>query len=262
MNPAELWNIARHEPRHWWYRGMRSILAALLPRHLTGKTIKNVLDAGCGTGYTADWLRSIRPWNFFLTDIEGAALAFARRLSLSNLVEADLRSLPFCDACFEVALSLDVLVHVPRGYETQCLKELCRVLKPGGLLVVRAAALDVLRSRHSEFIGEKQRFTRKRLTRTASQSGFRVLRCTYANGLLLPLAIAKFRVWEPLLRKPAASGVEPLPHWLATLLYWPLALEAKWLGAGLNLPLGQSLFLVGEKSGAASTDKSCESHAQ
>lgn len=262
MNPAELWNIAQNERTHWWYCGMRSILAALVSRHLADRNVRNALDAGCGTGYTAQWLKSVRPWNFFLTDIEDSALAFARRLGLSNLVEADLRCLPFCDARFELALSLDVLVHVPRGHETQSLAELFRVLKPGGLLIVRVAALDVLRSRHSEFIDEKQRFTRGRLRRTAVQSGFRVLRCTYSNSLLLPLAFAKFRIWEPLLRKPPASGVEPLPNWLATLLYWPLALEAKWLGAGLDLSLGQSLFLIGEKPGPAATGKNSEPPAQ
>jgi hypothetical protein len=78
-------------------------------------------------------------------------------------------------------------------------------------------------------------------------AGVRVLRCTYVNSLLLPVALAKFRVWEPLLRKPPASGVEPVAPWLDKLLYAPLALEAAWLGAGHRFPAGQSLVLIGEK---------------
>ena len=91
-------------------------------------------------------------------------------------------------------------------------------LAPGGLLVVRAAALDILRSRHSAFAFERQRFTRRRMAGMAESAGFRVLRCTYVNSLLLPVALARFRIWEPLLRQPASSGVQPVAGWLDRLL--------------------------------------------
>jgi hypothetical protein len=74
-----------------------------------------------------------------------------------------------------------------------------------------------------------------------------VQRVTYANSLLLPVALAKFRVWEPFTRKPPSSGVEPVAPWLDGMLYAPLALEARWLGAGMSFPAGQSLVLIGEK---------------
>jgi hypothetical protein len=73
------------------------------------------------------------------------------------------------------------------------------------------------------------------------------LRCTYLNSLLVPVALLKFRLWEPLLRKPPESGVQPVAPWLDWLLHMPLAMEAAWLGAGRNLPVGQSLLLIGEK---------------
>ena len=97
------------------------------------------------------------------------------------------------------------------------------MLRPGGLVVVRAAALDILRSRHSEFVYERQRFTRARLTALCESAGIRVLRCTYANSLLMPVALAKFRVWEPLTRQAPASGVEPVAPWLDRILYGALA---------------------------------------
>jgi hypothetical protein len=115
------------------------------------------------------------------------------------------------------------------------------------LLVLRAAACNLLRSRHSQFVGERQRFGRGRLVRSVSEAGFRVLRCTYANSLLLPIALLKFRLWEPLLRRRPASGLQPLPEWLNRLLFLCLAAESRWLKAGRNLPLGQSLILVALK---------------
>jgi hypothetical protein len=121
------------------------------------------------------------------------------------------------------------------------------VARRGGLLVVRTSALDMLRSRHSEFAQERQRFTRRRLMGLFDGTGIRVLRCTYSNSLLMPVALLKFRLWEPLLRKPAETGLQPVAPWLDRLLYAPLAMEAAWLGAGHNFPAGQSLVLIGEK---------------
>lgn len=247
MNPAELDNIAANESNHWWYRGMREMFEAMLSRHLAGKRISRALEAGCGTGYMADWLRSQYGWKVLPVDIESAALRYTRHAKLLDSAQADIRFLPFRDASFDIVLSFDVLVHVSRGDERKCLAEFFRVMAPGGLLVLRAAAFDALRSRHSEFIEEKQRFTRRGLTEAVVESGFRVLQCTYANCLLVPVAFAKFRMWEPLLRKPPASGVDALPDWLNKLLYAALAMEAKWFRWGHSIPLGQSLMLIGEK---------------
>jgi SAM-dependent methyltransferase len=66
--------------------------------------------------------------------------------------------LPFRDGCFDALLSLDVLVHFEAGEEARVIEEFAQVLRPGGLLIVRVAALNILRSRHSEFIRESQRF--------------------------------------------------------------------------------------------------------
>lgn len=207
MNPAELANIASNEQNHWWYRGMRSITGAILARYMPGRTAARVLEAGCGTGYNSHWLRSRYGWNIFPVDIESMALRYVRSIAVLNSAQADIRYLPFPDARFDLVLSFDVLIHIPPGDERKCIAEFFRVMTPGGMLVLRAAAFDMLRSRHSQFIHEKQRFTRARLIQAASQSGFRVLYSTYANSLLLPLAIAKFRLWEPLTRQPPTSGI-------------------------------------------------------
>ena len=76
-----------------------------------------------------------------------------------------------------------------------------------------------------------------------------VTKAKYSAKLLMPVALAKFRLWEPLQRGPASTGLEPVAPWLDRLLYAPLAMEAAWIGAGVNFPAGQSLLLVGEKMG-------------
>lgn len=247
MNTAEFANIDRCEREMWWYRGQRRILANFLRRWLPGRSITRVLEAGCGTGYQSGQFTADYGWRMFPSDLDAEGLRYAHAAGGQRLTQADISHLPFPDGTFDAVVSLDVLVHFPRGTEQQALGELVRVLRPGGLFVIRVSALDMLRSRHSMFAHERQRFTRGRLLQAASQAGIRALRCTYANSLLLPVALFKFRVWEPLTNQPPRSGVSPAPGWLDALLYGALRMESALVRAGLNLPLGQSLLLVGEK---------------
>jgi SAM-dependent methyltransferase len=247
MNPAEFANIARWEREFWWFRGQRAILFALLEPFLQGRRIVRALEAGCGTGYFSHLLQCERGWPVVPLDISADGLRYARAMGVEGPVQGDLSHLPFGNNVFDVVMSIDVLPHLVRGGEAAAVGELARVLVPGGLLVVRSAALDILRSRHSDFAFERQRFTRRHLVETFTQCGIRVRRATYANSLLFPVALVKFRLWEPLLKRPAASGIAPLPAWLDALLYWVLASEARWLRAGHDFPVGQSVIVIGEK---------------
>ena len=247
MNPAEFGTLRRSESDLWWFRGMRRILFDLLDPLAVRRRLTRVLEAGCGTGYMAGLLAERYSWKTFPVDLASDGLAIARSRGLTRLCQTDIARCPFRSESFDVVLSLDVLVHFPPGEEAAALSEFNRMLVPGGILVLRVSALDLLHSRHSEFTHERQRFTRGRLERAAREQGFKVLRCTYANSLLLPVAIARFRIWEPLLRKPPASGTEPVAPWLDRLLYTPLAMEAALLRRGLNFPAGQSLILLAEK---------------
>jgi SAM-dependent methyltransferase len=168
-------------------------------------------------------------------------------MGVERAVQGNVLALPFADGTFDLVMSFDMLVHMKPGEEQLAAREMARVLTRGGLLVVRAAAFDFLRSRHSEFVGEHQRYTRRQLMGLMTAAGVRVLRCTYINALLLPVALAKFRIWEPLTRQPASSGIESAPQWLDRLLYAPLAFEAEWVARGHSFPAGQSLMLIGEK---------------
>jgi SAM-dependent methyltransferase len=247
MNPAEFANIRQSEESFWWYRGMRAALFGMLEPHLKGRAIRSALEAGCGTGYLSQILQRDRGWPIVPLDFSGEGLRYARKLGVGNAVQGDIRCLPFGDGAFDLVLSVDVLAHLPRGDERPAAREMARVARRGGLVVVRTAALDMLRSRHSEFVEERQRFTRRRLMGLFAEAGIRVLRASYLNSLLMPIALVKFRLWEPMWRRPPESGVQPVAPWLDRLLYAPLAMEAAWLGAGYDLPPGQSLMLIGEK---------------
>lgn len=246
VNPAEFDNIAKAERDFWWYRGMREILFRLLDQTSLAAG-SSVLEAGCGTGYMSKALAERYGWRMTPLDLGREGLEYARGCGLGSLVQGDITALPFASASFGGVVSLDVVVHLPRGTEGAAFREFARVLKPQGLLALRVSALDILRSRHSEFAHERQRFTRSRLRQGVEAAGFDVERVTYLNSLLLPVSLFKFRIWEPLTKAPASSGVAPVPAWLDRMLYLPLQAEAAWVGRGGRFPAGQSLILLGRR---------------
>lgn len=247
MNPAEFANIAAAEQKLWWYRGMWQILVRLLDPVTRDTKIERVIEAGCGTGYMSRMLGERYGWTMFPMDLGEEGLEYARSQGIARLMRGDITKIPCKAGTFDALVSLDVIPHLERGREQGAFDEFARVVRPGGLLVLRAAALDILRSRHSEFVHERQRFTRAQLVRSAEAAGFRIEFATYANSFLVPVSLFKFRVWEPLMRQAPASGVQAVPEWLDRLLYIPLSIEAAWIGRKWTLPVGQTVILVGRR---------------
>lgn len=248
INPREMANIARAEESLWWFRGMRAISFALLDPLLAPGGARRVLEAGCGTGHFASALQQRYGAAVVAVDLENEAIRYCRERGAPHPTQASIAALPFPDAAFDLVASMDVLVHFAPGEERGPFAELVRVLRPQGLLLLRVSALRVFHSRHSQFTWERQRFTRPRLAELARAHHLKILRLTYANFLLTPVAFLKFRIWEPLTRQPPASGVQPVPALLDRLLYLPLAAERFWISRGRGFPWGQSLFLLAKKS--------------
>ncbi|MCW5962977.1 MAG: class I SAM-dependent methyltransferase, partial [Bryobacterales bacterium] len=160
INPAEFAHIAATEESFWWFQGMDRMLWDLLCSQATVFRGRAVCEVGCGTGWVSAQFRARYPeCPITSLDLELAGLSYARRRELDHLVLGDIRRLPLASASFRLLMALDVIAHLGRGEERLALEEFARVLAPGGLLLLRASAFHWLRSRHSEFVHERQRYT-------------------------------------------------------------------------------------------------------
>jgi SAM-dependent methyltransferase len=239
------------DERHWWYRGRRQIIRGELDR-LPLPAPATVLDAGCGSGRM---LQELEPYgDVFGVDVSPEAAEIARSRGHGEVVDGPLEELPWEDAKFDLVTCLDVLEHLPD--EDSALRELARVCKPGGWMVLTVPAYESLWSRHDELNHHYRRYVPRTLRSAVSDSGWSVERMTSFNTLLLaPAAIV--RVAERRLRtRPRGDGeVQPAtvhlgPTWVNAILEAPLRLEARWLARGRRLAVGLSLLAVLRRVGA------------
>ncbi len=151
--------------------------------------------------------------------------------------------MPFADDSFDLVVSLDVIEHLED--DLAALREFRRTVAPGGALLVTVPAYQWLWSGHDEINHHHRRYTRRSLQRVAEQAGWKQVRTTYFNSLLLPVAIL-LRVLERFSTKTTESSLDLWipPEPLNWLLQRPLALEAALIARGGRIPAGLSLLAV------------------
>jgi SAM-dependent methyltransferase len=235
------------DEHHWWYRGRRLIVGSELDR-LNLPDSARVLDAGCGSGRTLEDLVQYGTVSGLELDPDAAEVAASRGIGEVNV--GRLEELPWDAGTFELITCLDVLEHV--SDDRRALAELRRVCRPGGWLLVTVPAYQALWSLHDAANHHYRRYSRRGLRLAAVEAGWRLVRMTSFNSILLPAA-AVVRLAQRR-RKPDSNYNPELnlgPKWLNSVLERPLRVEARWLHRGGTLPAGLSLLAVLENSGPA-----------
>lgn len=221
--------------QHGWYAGRRSILAAELDRL---GPLGVTLDVGCGAGMMLDELAP-RASQLFAVDPDPIAVDSARARGVAELTVAPAEALPFPDATFDLVTAFDVLEHTDD--DVQALRELRRVTRGRGRLLVAVPALPRLWSSHDVAAQHRRRYTRRSLAFAAAQAGWVAGRSTYFNTLLLPPMAA---VRAATRNRPPRTDLLRASGPVSLVLEPALRLEAHMLRTGLRLPLGLSLLML------------------
>lgn len=228
------------EESHWWFRGRRAVIAALLERSRVAASPR-LLDAGCGTG--ANLLAFSSLGRAVGIDPSAEAASFCRARGLFCVAQGRLGDLPFPPEQFDLLFACDVLEHV--ADDRRALVELHRVAAPDALLVVTVPAYRLLWSGHDDVLHHLRRYTAGMITRRAVESGWRPEVVTYFNSFALPAVVA-----VRLLNRRSSRGRSDLgrtPARLDPLLVRPLEWEARAIARGFRFPAGVSLALTCRK---------------
>jgi SAM-dependent methyltransferase len=185
VDAAEVRKLAKLEDRHWWYQERRHLLAkavAGLPRGIA-------LDIGSAGGGNTRVLRSLG-WQALSLDFDAGGAQVARERGLSSL-RGDARSLPLADDSVDLVVAFDILEHFDEDWLAA--REIRRVLRAGGTLLVAVPADPALWSAHDVAVGHVRRYTRETLTELLRGNGFAIESMRSWNVLLRPVAAMRRR---------------------------------------------------------------------
>ena len=113
---------------------------------LKSRKAQTVCDAGCGCGA---YVRRLAQQGFTVKgfDVSGRAVEIAEDLLEKSGLTAELRAASvlktgYPDNEFDAVVCRDVLDHIPKEEAKQAVRELCRITKPGGIILLTLDGLD------------------------------------------------------------------------------------------------------------------------
>jgi SAM-dependent methyltransferase len=195
---------------HFWYRGRHRFLLAAVRRTLNvskgaSQQHLSAVDLGGGCGGWISYLSQKLAGVFnelALADSSTKALKLAGSFLPTGIprYQVDLLNLHWRDR-WDVIFLLDVLEHIPQ--DELAMRELCKALKPGGVLFLTAPALECFRTWNDEVVHHHRRYARKDLKRLGIISGLDLLYARYFMFFLSPLLLASR------LKRPSLESMSP-----------------------------------------------------
>ena len=251
MEDAVYQEFLQLEQTHWWFRGRRAIFIALLDRHLRrdpgGRRL--IMDLGCGVG---GMLAPLAAYGRVIgTDVTLKGLQHCANRNFPRLVACNGPSGCFRAASLDCITAFDALEHIEDDVGT--LREIHRMLKPGGLLVASGPAYQFLYAQQDRITHHVRRYTLGEFTSKARAAGLHVEQASYINFILFPAilpVVLLLKGWQAL-RRPddgrAGSNVGiGIPNFVNEALTGVFSSEARLL-AWMSAPAGHSLVMVARK---------------
>jgi 2-polyprenyl-6-hydroxyphenyl methylase/3-demethylubiquinone-9 3-methyltransferase len=145
-DPAQYDDLAAHwwDPRgafvmlHWLAAARATLVPPVTGDTATGDAV--LVDLGCGAGLLAPQVAG-RGYRHVGVDITASALAQARVHGVAP-VRGSVTQVPLRDGCADVVVAGEILEHVTDL--PGAVAEACRLLRPGGLLVIDTIAATAL----------------------------------------------------------------------------------------------------------------------
>lgn len=242
MNESEYQNMYDHESTHFFYQGTHNAILQLI-RNVRKTKHDRILDVGCGTGLLVKKMGKLGLAQGIDSSIQAVTLGKQRGI---KIIKGSITKLPYRTASFDIVTCIDVLCHRSISNDRLALRELRRVLKPSGVLVLRVPAHSFLYSNHDAFVMTKKRYRTAELKHMLQSTGFSVEYITYMNALLFIPSLIKALI-EKVLRRQSTSTISHVPLWINKLMISLHEPELQALKYQLQIPIGIEVLTICRK---------------
>lgn len=230
----------RLKKSYFWIAAHRRIVLKFVKSLLEAKrklSKLKILDAGCGRGELLDLFI---PWGeVTAVDVSEDAVDFCRKKYNVQSHRMLIQDMSFADNSFDFIFCIDVIEHIKNDFVA--MKELYRVLKPDGFLIMTSPAFMSLWGYHDEEQGHFRRYTTSKFIQLSNQAGFKIKKCCYFKFLLfLPLYF--IRRFKTIIRHRSDDFYQ-VNHVINKILSILLEIEATIISK-VSLPIGSSLVAV------------------
>ncbi len=165
---------------------------------LVSVTGKSILDIGASLGWFEKYALENGCANIFAIDVDLVKLRLAKqRLKKANFIKGSALEIPFIDSSFDVVTLFDVIEHLPKGTEEKVLKEIKKVLKSDGILVVSTPNRSILSNilDPAWYFGHRH-YSEMDLKRKLESAGFTVHLIEYGGGFYELIGMILFYIFK------------------------------------------------------------------
>lgn len=229
---------------HFWFRGFRSFVLPALADAAAGRQGLRLLDCGSGTGDNLPLLA--RHGTVVGIDLSEGGVRRAHQAGYAAVV-GDIAGLGLVGGWCDIVTSFDVLQQVPD--DRAAVREMARVLRPGGVVVLTVAALDILHGDHNVVWDEVRRYDRRRATELVASAGLTPVRVSYLFASLVPLMLVT-RTLQRLTRRFRRISEESdiaVPSAPVNAVLTAVVRTEAWVARRVPMPFGSSLLVVARK---------------
>lgn len=234
---------ARLESTHWWFRGRRKLLSAIIVE-LGLPSDAPILDIGTSTGPNLRMLKTLGFHNITGIDKSPRAVRFCAKKGLGKVLLGDICRLPFDDGSFQLVLATDILEHVED--DLLALRQIHRVLAPGGTVLITTPAFKCIWGMQDDISHHKRRYLIRPLVQRLKQAGFISRESFYFNYLLFfPIWATRhlIRILGIRLKSENQINTRLLNRAFSRLFAFDV-----WSARRLKPPVGVSAFVMAQKA--------------
>lgn len=230
---------AEIEATHWWFTERRRLFGRLIKRFDLAPDAR-VLDIGTSTGTNLRMLRDLGFTRSEGLDASADAVRWCAEKGYGKVTQGSICELPFADGTFDLVLATDVIEHVDD--DAAALREIRRVLKPKGHVLITVPAFQALWGVQDEISLHKRRYRAAEVLERARNAGLAVSKKFYFNYVLfLPIMFARLVLRNS--RSNVRSENEINSPWVNRILKAIFRFDV-WTAPVLQPPFGVSYLVV------------------